>query len=123
MRKTAIAAVLFCLVALPGLAGAPSYPYWAVSCSEPFGTSCEFDSEAAAWLAAAAAWPGAGPIFDARELVVATWTTFVVSQYSPETFEIDQAMKATTSCEVASPGSDEAAGPRTPNILAWLESF
>jgi integrase/recombinase XerD len=57
--------------------------------------------------------------------VIRSWLGHVSISTTNRYIEIDLAMKAKAlaACEVTSPGDDKATGPRSPDILAWLESL
>ena len=57
--------------------------------------------------------------------VIRSWLGHVSIATTNRYIEIDLAMKAKAlaACEVTSPGPGEATGPRSPDILAWLESL
>lgn len=57
--------------------------------------------------------------------VIRSWLGHVSISTTNRYIEIDLAMKvkALQTCEVTSPGAGEPAGPRSPDILAWLESL
>ena len=57
--------------------------------------------------------------------VIRSWLGHVSISTTNRYIEIDLAMKAKAlaACEVTSPGGHEATGPRSPDILAWLESL
>jgi integrase/recombinase XerD len=57
--------------------------------------------------------------------VIRSWLGHVSIATTNRYIEIDLAMKAKAlaACEVTSPGSSEATGPRSPDILTWLESL
>ncbi len=57
--------------------------------------------------------------------VIRSWLGHVSIATTNRYIEIDLAMKAKAlaACEVTSPAPDEAISPRSPDILAWLESL